>query len=191
MQCFLCDQTADEDQFSFDANGSEIALCGRCIHRFKIDRTPCEMDFLREFQAVVFGYTTNYRCPQCWESIRFRGMFPRVVLCQDSKVLVHRECAKPLEDGKYYSLKAIYNREQTIAHDAPPKNRCLSCLAPVVSEGDSRFQNCVYDCSLCERGLCDRCKGESVIKEGKITECKVCEIDTSKTLIQKIKYLFS
>lgn len=177
--CFLCNQELDSD---FKQSG-QIAICGKCIKRFNVTIETWDAAFMEELRSVVFGYKTNYRCPQCWESIRFRSIYPRVLQCSATKQLVHRECGKLSPDGRFLSLNEYVLEQGEKAPDAPPQLRCKACHSPVDTKDDTRFNNQLLSCSSCETGLCLRCCRDSEIKDGRVINCTICPTPKSEGII--------
>lgn len=182
MTCFLCDQTLDSESHQ----SAQISVCGKCIKRFAIEIEPWDAAFMEELRSVVFGYKTNYRCPQCWESIRFRGIYPRVLQCASTQQLVHRECGQFDSKGRFLCLNEFVLDQGQTAPDAPPKMRCKACHSPVDSEDDLRFSNQLLSCSRCETGLCLRCCRDSEVRNGTVINCKVCPPPKSESIISKV-----
>lgn len=189
-QCYLCEKKLAEvegEHFQFQSDlGNDLALCAKCMHRFGIPAEEHPEAFLVELQSVVFGYKTNYRCPQCWEAVRFRGIFNKMSQCYTTKQLVHHECGGEGPDGNFHMKNVLAEFSDGLALDAPPSERCDSCQAPVNVEGDDRFNNCSYACNKCSKSLCDRCKGESVIEDSTIVDCKVCIPEKGPNIIARL-----
>ena len=182
MSCYLCDQNLDSE--SHTSYG--MTICGKCIKRFGIVKEEWNSLFMEELRSVVFGYKTNYRCPQCWESIRFRGIYPRVLQCQETKQLVHKECGKHDSAGRFLMLNEYVQFKGEQAPDAPPNDRCKACHSPVDTEDDKRFNNQLIECIHCSTGLCIRCCRDSTIVDGKVVVCTVCPAAKPEGIISRM-----
>tara|TARA_Y100000589_G_scaffold159671_1_gene151885 strand:- start:8175 stop:8747 length:573 start_codon:yes stop_codon:yes gene_type:complete len=182
MICYLCNQALDDEPHT----SNEMTVCGKCIKRFAITREDWHPAFMEELRSVVFGYKTNYRCPQCWESVRFRGIYPRVLFCEATKQLVHKECGNHDSAGRFLMLNEYIQVQGEIAPDAPPKARCKACHSPVDVGDDKRFNNQLIECMNCSIGMCLRCCRDSKIVDGKVVNCADCRADKPEGIISRV-----
>jgi len=188
--CRLCEEpSCEEHTFSYPSQQGKVRLCERCLGRFKIPREEHDEELLSRLQAALLGITTVYRCPQCHGEVRFRGFFEKVKLCTSCKMLVCSGCGTQGEKGDFVCMNCGSEKDEGRRLDAPPELRCFACHAPVKTETDTRFSRTYEICSQCSHPICNFCLVEE--SEAKERICRDCAFVEPKSLIEKIKGLFS